>query len=96
MPGAADLARLYQDERIDVLVDELIRTMAAADQAWSTSQSPSFARRARLAARDEAVNRFVRRVMEELPPPPGGGPEIEAELRALAYDIARQAASTTA
>jgi hypothetical protein len=96
MPGAADLARLYQGERIDVLVDELVRTMATADQASSTSQSPSFSRRAWLASRDEAVNRFVRRVMEELPPLPGGGPEVEAELRALGYDIARQAGSTTA
>lgn len=96
MPGAAVLAHVYQSERIDDLVDELVRTMAAADQAWSTSQSPSFSRRAWLAARDEAVDRFVNRVMEAYPPPPSVGPEIEAELRALAYDIARQTVSATA
>jgi hypothetical protein len=83
MPAAA-LTELTQSGRIDHLVDELVRAMASADDAWSTSVSPSFSQRGRLAARDEAVDRFVRRVLEEFPPPPDSDPGVEVALRRLA------------
>lgn len=93
MPAAA-LTHLYDEERMGNLVDELVRTMALADEAWSTSQSPSFSRRGWLAARDEAVDRFVKRVLQECPPPPDAAPEVEIKLRALARDLARESGGT--
>ena len=94
--SAAALSHLYQGERMGDLVDELIRTVAAADRAWSTSQSPSFSRRGRLAARDEAVNRFVKRVFEEFPPPPSAAAELETQLRALAENLAGESVAARA
>jgi hypothetical protein len=75
---------LAQNGRLDQLIDELVRATAPADDAWSTSGSASFSQRGRLAARDEAVDRFVRRVLEELPPPADADPGVEVALRALA------------
>lgn len=89
MPAIA-LTQLDPGGRLHVLVDELLKETALADDAWSTSQSPSFSRRARLAARDQAVDRFVRRVLEDLPPPSDPDPDRERQLRALATDLARQ------
>jgi hypothetical protein len=93
---AAALTHLYDEERMGDLIDELIRKMAQAGDARSTAQSPSFSRRAWLAARDEAVDRFVKRVFEEFPPPPNAGPEIEMQLRTLADDLARESVAAKA
>lgn len=89
MPAIA-LTQLDQGGRLQVLVDELVKATTAAEEAWSTSQSPSFSRRGWLAARDQAVDRFVKRVLEELPPPSDADPNLEGELRALAADLTRQ------
>lgn len=84
------LVDLDQSGRLRVLVDELMRATAQADEAWSASPSPSFSRRGWLAARDQAVDRFVHRVLEEFPPPANAGPEVELQLRVMAADLARQ------
>jgi len=94
--SAAALSHLYRGERMGDLVDELIRTMTAADQAMSSAQSPSFSRRGWLAARDEAVSRFIKRVFEEFPPPLGAAAELETQLRILAENLAGESVAALA
>lgn len=94
MPGNLALTQLDQTGRIHVLVDELVAATSQADDAWASSQSPSYSRRGLLAARDQAVDRFVQQVLREFPPPPDAGPEVEVQLRTLATDLARHKVSS--
>jgi hypothetical protein len=83
------LTELDQTGRIHLFVDELLAATSLADDPRASSQSPSYSRRAWLAARDQAIDRFVQQVLQEFPPPVGTGPELEVELRTLATDLAR-------
>ncbi len=94
MPANLALTQLDQTGRIHVLVDELVAATSLADDAWASSQSPSYSRRGWLAARDQAVDRFVQQVLQEFPPLPDAGPGVEVQLRALATDLARHKVSS--
>jgi hypothetical protein len=89
MPANLALTQLDQSGRIHVLIDELVAATSLGDDPWASSQSPSYSRRAWLAARDQAIDRFVQQVLQEFPPPPDAGPGIEVQLRTLATDLAR-------
>ena len=89
MPATLALTQLDQTGRIHVLVDQLVAATSLEDDAWASSQSPSYSRRGRLAARDQAIDRFVHQVLQEFPPPADAGPEIEIQLRTLATDLTR-------
>jgi hypothetical protein len=94
MPANLALTQLDQTGRIHVLVAELVAATRLADDAWASSQSPSYSRRGWLAARDQAVDRFVQLVLQEFPSPPDAGPEVEVQLRTLAIDLARHKVSS--
>ncbi len=93
MPANLALTQLDQTGRIHVLVDELVAATSQADDAWASWQSPSYSRRGWLAARDQAIDRFVQRVLQEFPPPADAGPEVEVQLRTLATDLAKDRVS---
>ncbi|HYS28143.1 MAG TPA: hypothetical protein VEQ12_01395 [Candidatus Limnocylindria bacterium] len=93
MPANLALTQLDRTGRIHVLVDQLVAATNLADDPRASSQSPSYSRRAWLAARDQAIDRFVQQVLQEFPPPPNAGPEIEVQLRTLATDLARHRVS---
>jgi len=93
MPANLALTQLDQSGRIHVLVDQLVAATSGADDPRASSQSPSYSRRAWLAARDQAIDRFVQQVLQEFPPPGGAGPELEVELRTLATNLARHKVS---
>lgn len=89
MPANLALTQLDQSGRIHMLVDQLVAATSLEDDAWASSQSPSYSRRGWLAARDQAIDRFVQRVLQEFPPPADAGLEIEVQLRTLATDLTR-------
>ena len=93
MPANLALTQLDQSGRIHVLVDQLVAAISVEDDPWASSQSPSYSRRGWLAAREQAIDRFVQQVLQEFPPPPDAGPEIEVQLRTLATDLARHKVS---
>jgi hypothetical protein len=93
MPANLALTQLDQSGRIHVLVDQLVAATSGADDPRASSQSPSYSRRAWLAARDQAIDRFVQQVLQEFPAPPDAGTDIEVQLRTLATDLARHRVS---
>src|SRR2546428_14010509 len=84
MPANLALTQLDQTGRIHVLVDQLVAATKLADDPRASSQSPSYSRRAWVAAPDQAIVRFVPQGRPAFRAPPDPGPGLEGELGGLA------------